>query len=109
LTCWTDTWEPCSSYCRGKDGDATGGGPYILGEQFTIADIAIWTWYGLRALDAKSADGEFLGLASYPSVTAWAQRVADRPAVQRGQRVNKVWGNEAQQLPERHSAADFES
>mmetsp|Transcript_39917 Transcript_39917/g.77605 ORF Transcript_39917/g.77605 Transcript_39917/m.77605 type:complete len:171 (-) Transcript_39917:255-767(-) len=92
----------------GKDGDSTGGGPYMLGKQYTIADVAIWTWYGLRALDPNSVDGEFLGLSSYPNVMAWAQRVADRKAVQRGQRVNKVWGDESEQLAERHSRTDFD-
>jgi len=89
----------------GKDGSK--GGPYLLGEQYTIADICIWAWYGRKILDIESDQAVFLDLKVYTHVIAWAKKIAKRPAVLRGQRVNKVWGPESEQVVERHSAADF--
>jgi GST-like protein len=82
--------------------------PYIAGEDYTIADMAIWPWYGLLALGELYQAGEFLQVQSYTHVQRWARAIAERPAVQRGRRVNKVTGDPAVQLPERHSASDFD-
>jgi len=63
--------------------------------------------YGRKILDIESDQAVFLDLKAYPHVLAWAKKIAERPAVVRGQRVNKVWGPESEQVVERHSAADF--
>ncbi len=81
--------------------------PFIAGDDYSIADMAIWPWYGqLVAGDSYGAQ-EFLQVQTYTNVQRWATTVAARPAVQRGLRVNRTWGDPAQQVPERHSAADF--
>jgi GST-like protein len=81
---------------------------YLCGDEYTIADIATHAWYGSlvngRLYDAQ----EFLDVASYTHVVRWAKEIQQRPAVKRGQRVNRVWGPEEKQLPERHDASDFE-
>ncbi len=81
---------------------------WMAGGVYTIADIAIWGWYGQLVLD-RIYDGaaEFLDAASYKHVVEWAERIAARPAVIRGRMVNRTWGDEDMQLPERHSVADF--
>lgn len=82
---------------------------YIVGNDYTIADIAIWAWYGNLALGTLYDAAEFLDVASYKHVTRWAQQILSRPAVQRGRMVNRAWGdNPAEQLHERHDASDFE-
>ncbi len=81
--------------------------PYIAGAGYSIADIAIWPWYGQLVLGQLYNAAEFLAVHEYPHLLGWAQRIASRPAVQRGYQVNRNWGPEEQQLPERHSAADF--
>jgi GST-like protein len=82
--------------------------PYLAGETYTIADIAVWPWYGALAKGLLYEAGEFLQVQDYRHVQRWADAVAERPAVQRGRRVNRTWGDEASQLPERHEAADFD-
>lgn len=82
---------------------------YMAGESYSIADMAIWPWYGKLVLDEIYDNaGEFLSVHEYEHVRRWADAIADRPAVVRGQCVNCTWGDEAQQVPERHSAADFD-
>ena len=84
--------------------------PYLAGSDYTLADIAVYPWYG-RVLEDAVYPGaaKFLDAPSYPHVRRWAADIAARPAVARGMRVNKVWGPEDQQLAERHSAADFDA
>jgi GST-like protein len=79
---------------------------YIAGPEYTIADIAIWPWYGALAKGLLYNAGEFLDVESYKHVQRWTAAIAKRPAVLRGQRVNRTWGNDA--LPERHDQSDFE-
>lgn len=81
--------------------------PFIAGQGYSIADIAIWPWYGQLVLGQLYNAAEFLSVHEYPKLQAWAQRIAARPAVQRGLRVNRNWGPEELQLPERHSRNDF--
>ena len=83
------------------------GKTFICGEDYTIADIAIWPWYGSLALGELYSAGEFLDVESYKNVVRWAKHINERPAVKRGRLVNKVWGEENEQLRERHSADDF--
>ena len=84
-------------------------GAYICGAEYTIADMAIWTWYGSLVLGKLYGDAAtFLNVAEdYPLTVAWARRIAERPAVRRGQIVNRAWGEEGQ-LAERHSAKDID-
>ncbi|TQV77267.1 glutathione-dependent disulfide-bond oxidoreductase [Aliikangiella marina] len=81
---------------------------YLCGDEYTIADIAIWSWYGQVVLNLVYDAAEFLSAHEYKNVNRWAKEIAERPAVIRGKRVNKSWGDEADQVRERHSAADFE-
>ncbi|OLF80705.1 glutathione-dependent disulfide-bond oxidoreductase [Maricaulis sp. W15] len=83
--------------------------PYLAGAEYSIADMAVWAWYGALARGVLYEAGEFLSVQDYTHVQRWAAEIADRPAVKRGIRVNRVWGEEANQLPERHSAADFDT
>ena len=80
---------------------------FIAGDKYSIADMAIFPWYGALVLNEVYEAAEFLQAHEYKNVVAWANRINERPAVQRGRRVNKVWGEEHQQLRERHSADDF--
>ena len=83
---------------------------YIAGPEYTIADMAIWPWYGALAKGLIYNDaGTFLSVHEYPHVIAWADKLAARPAVKRGRIVNRTSGNPAEQLHERHDAADFDS
>jgi GSH-dependent disulfide-bond oxidoreductase len=81
---------------------------YIAGDDYSIADMAIWPWYGGLVLDAYEA-AAFLDTASYTHVVRWTNDVLARPGVQRGRIVNKTWGAANEQLRERHSAADVEA
>ena len=81
---------------------------FICGDDYTIADIAIHPWYGALAMGMLYESGEFLDVDSYKNVQRWTKAVQTRPAVQRGQRINRVWGDEARQLPERHAASDLD-
>jgi len=80
---------------------------FMIGDEYTIADMAIYPWYGILVIGELYSAQEFLDVNHYEHVVRWAKEVQARPAVQRGTRVNKVWGDEALQLPERHSATDF--
>jgi len=82
--------------------------PYLGGDSYSIADIAVWPWYGTLVLGQLYGAAEFLQVDDYPHVQRWARHIAERPAVQRGRRVNRTWGDEAEQLAERHSAADLD-
>jgi len=80
---------------------------YICGEDYTIADIAIWPWYGVLVLGGLYDAAEFLEASSYKNVVRWAKSIEQRPAVKRGKMVNRAWGEPEEQLLERHSQADF--
>ncbi len=80
---------------------------YVGGDSYSIADMAVWPWYGALALGQLYDAGEFLQAASYTHVLRWAEQLAGRPAVQRGRMVNRVTGPLEQQLHERHAASDF--
>jgi GST-like protein len=81
---------------------------YLCGDEYTIADMANYAWYGALAMGVLYEAGEFLDVESYKNVRRWTQEINARPAVQRGRRVNRVWGDESQQLAERHDAGDFD-
>ena len=84
--------------------------PYLAGESYSIADIAVWPWYGALALGQLYGNAaEFLQTQSYAHVQRWAQQIATRPAVRRGRMVNRSWGELSEQLHERHEASDFEN
>lgn len=80
---------------------------FITGNDYTIADMAIWPWYGALVRGELYSAAEFLSVSDYPHLKRWADDIFSRPAVQRGRRVNRVWGDESLQLPERHRAADL--
>ncbi len=81
---------------------------FLCGADYTIADMACYAWYGALVLHNIYDAAEFLDVASYTNVIRWAEEIESRPAVQRGRRVNRAWGPEETQVPERHSAADFD-
>ena len=81
---------------------------YLAGDRYTIADIAVWPWYGQLVRGNLYSAAEFLAVSEYSHVQRWAEEIAQRPAVVRGQRVNRTWGDEASQVPERHRAADLD-
>jgi GST-like protein len=80
---------------------------YICGDDYTIADMAIWPWYGVLVLGGLYSAAEFLDVSSYKNVMRWAETIAERPAVKRGKKVNCMWGEPEDQLAERHSKKDF--
>jgi GST-like protein len=82
--------------------------PYLAGSEYSIADIAVWPWYGALAKGQIYEAGEFLAVHGYTNVVRWADEIAQRPAVQRGRKVNRTWGAEDSQLAERHDASDFD-
>lgn len=81
---------------------------YVCGDEYTIADIANYAWYGALVAHNIYEAAEFLDVKSYTNVIRWTKEIEARPAVQRGRRVNKSWGAEEEQLIERHSASDFD-
>ena len=82
---------------------------YVSGEDYTIADMAIWPWYGQLVRGELYDDAaRFLDASSYEHLLEWAERIWERPAVKRGSMVNRTWGSEERQLRERHDASDFE-
>ena len=83
--------------------------PWIAGDDYSIADIAIWAWYGQLVLGRQYNAAEFLDVASYTHVLDWAQKIDARPAVLRGRMVNRSFGEPALQLHERHDASDFDT
>jgi GST-like protein len=82
---------------------------YVAGPDYTVADMAIWPWYGLMAKGEIYEAGEFLQVQDYRHVRRWAEQIGARPAVQRGRMVNRVTGDPSTQLRERHDASDFET
>jgi GST-like protein len=82
---------------------------YLAGDVYTIADMAVWPWYGSLAKGLLYESGEFLQVDEYKNVQRWTDLIAERPAAQRGRMVNRAWGDPASQLPERHDASDFET
>lgn len=82
---------------------------YIAGEQYTIADMAIWPWYGGVANGQVYNAAEFLQTHAYSNLLRWVEEIAQRPAVKRGRMVNRTWGDESEQLPERHADSDFDA
>ena len=82
---------------------------YLAGADYTIADMAVWPWYGALAKGLVYEAGEFLSVQDYKNVQRWTDQIAQRPAVKRGRMVNRVMGDPASCLPERHDAGDFET
>jgi GST-like protein len=82
---------------------------YIAGSEYTIADMAIWPWYGGLVKGWLYEAGEFLSVQDYRHVQRWANAIGERPAVRRGRKVNRVFGEPADQLHERHAASDFDT
>ncbi len=83
--------------------------PYLAGEDYTIADMAVWPWYGALAKGLVYGAGEFLQVQEYTNVQRWTELIAARPAVKRGRMVNRTSGALASQLHERHDAGDFDT
>jgi GST-like protein len=83
--------------------------PYLAGDDYTIADIAVWPWYGTLVKGQLYGAGEFLQVAEYTHVLRWTDQIAQRPAVRRGRMVNRTSGQPSSQLHERHDAADFDT
>jgi len=81
---------------------------YIAGDEYTIADMAIWPWYGALVKNMVYEAAEFLEAHTYTNVVRWTDEIAQRPGVKRGRMVNKAWGELSSQLHERHDASDFE-
>ena len=81
---------------------------YMAGDEYSIADIAIWPWYGALVQNLVYEAAEFLDTASYKHMNRWTDMIGERPAVQRGKMVNRAWGDLEGQLRERHDASDFE-
>ena len=82
---------------------------YFAGDEYSIADIAIWPWYGALAKGLLYGGGEFLQVQDYKNVIRWTDMVGERPAVKRGRMVNRMQGDPKSQLRERHDASDFET
>ena len=82
---------------------------YLAGDSYTIADIAVWPWYGGMAKGLLYDGGEFLQVEDYKNLRRWTDQIAERPAVKRGRMVNRVMGDPESQLHERHDASDFET
>ena len=83
--------------------------PYLAGDDYTIADMAVWPWYGTLVKGQLYEAGEFLQVHTYTHVLRWTNHIAQRPAVKRGRMVNRGWGDPASQLHERHEASDFDT
>ena len=82
---------------------------YLAGEAYTIADMAVWPWYGTLVKGQLYGAGEFLQVQAYTNVLRWTDQIAQRPAVQHGRMVNRTWGQPSSQLHERHEASDFDT
>lgn len=82
---------------------------YLCGDEYTIADMAVWPWYGALAAGKLYDAGEFLQVESYENLQRWTKEIYEREPVKRGRMVNRAWGDPASQLHERHSAEDFET
>ncbi|HEX3915916.1 MAG TPA: glutathione-dependent disulfide-bond oxidoreductase [Caulobacteraceae bacterium] len=86
-----------------------GEAEYLAGAEYSIADMAVWPWYGALAKGMVYGAGEFLQVQEYKNVIRWTDAIAERPAVKRGRMVNCAWGDPAGQLHERHDASDFDT
>jgi GST-like protein len=82
---------------------------YLAGSEYTIADIAVWPWYGALAKGLVYSAGEFLSVQEYKNVQRWTDAIARRPAAKRGRMVNRTFGDPSEQLHERHEASDFDT
>jgi GST-like protein len=82
--------------------------PFLSGSEYNISDMATFSWYGWLVMDNLYEAREFLDVASYKNVNRWANEINDRPAVQRGRKVNRTWGPEEGQLKERHQSSDLD-
>lgn len=82
---------------------------YLAGDDYTIADMAVWPWYGALVKGQIYGAGEFLQVQAYTHVVRWAEEIAQRPAVRRGRMVNRTFGEPSSQLHERHEASDFDT
>jgi GST-like protein len=82
---------------------------YLAGDEYTVADMAVWPWYGTLAKGQLYEAGEFLSVQDYKHVLRWTDEIAQRPAVRRGRMVNRTWGQPESQLHERHEASDFDT
>ncbi len=82
---------------------------YLAGDDYTIADMAVWPWYGALVKGLVYDAAEFLQVQEYTHVQRWTDRIAERPAVKRGRMVNRAWGEPSSQLLERHDASDFDT
>ena len=82
---------------------------FLAGDAYTIADMAVWPWYGTLVKGQLYEAGEFLSVHEYKNVLRWTDEIALRPAVQRGRKVNRAWGEPSSQLHERHDASDFDT
>jgi GST-like protein len=83
--------------------------PYLAGDEYSIADMAVWPWYGTLVKGQLYEAGEFLSVQDYQHVLRWTDEIAKRPAVKRGRMVNRTWGQPESQLHERHEASDFDT
>ena len=81
---------------------------YLAGSEYTIADMAVWPWYGALVTNKVYEAAEFIEAHTYTNVLRWSHQIAERPAVKRGRMVNRAWGEPSSQLLERHDASDFE-
>ena len=86
-----------------------GESEYLAGSDYTIADMAVWPWYGTLVKGQLYEAGEFLQVQDYANVLRWTDAIAQRPAVRRGRMVNRTWGQPSSQLHERHDAVDFDT
>ena len=82
---------------------------YLAGDEYTIADMAVWPWYGALVTNKVYEAAEFIEAHTYTNVLRWTHQIAERPAVKRGRMVNRAWGDPASQLLERHDASDFDT
>ncbi|MBA2675849.1 glutathione-dependent disulfide-bond oxidoreductase [Ramlibacter sp.] len=82
---------------------------FLAGDDYTVADIAVWPWYGALAKGQTYGAGEFLQVHTYTHVVRWADEIAQRPTARRGRMVNRTWGEPSSQLHERHAAGDFDT
>jgi GST-like protein len=85
------------------------GNEYVTGSEYTVADMAIWPWYGGLAKGLQYGAADFLAVQDYEHVQRWADAIGKRPAVRRGRMVNRVSGELSSQLHERHDATDFDT
>ncbi|MEM1418202.1 MAG: glutathione S-transferase C-terminal domain-containing protein, partial [Myxococcota bacterium] len=82
---------------------------FLAGDEYSIADMSVWPWYGALAKGLLYSAGTFLAVHEYEHVNRWTKAIAARPAAKRGRMVNRAWGDPASQLIERHASSDFET